>query len=120
MGISNEPGTLQRTMHAVLAGLEALGVPVYMYDILVATTGYLEHHLSVLEEVLNRLFKDGLWLRLAKCNFAHRETQFVGHLVSGKGMRVDPKKVASMKSFPNPSSRKGLHKALGLFNYYRI
>ena len=46
------------------------------------------------------------------------EVQFAGHIVSDKGTRPDPSKVAAIKEFPEPTNITDLRSFLGLANQF--
>ena len=41
--------------------------------------------------MLETLRKERLYAKLSKCEFWLREVSFLGHIVSGEGIQVDPK-----------------------------
>lgn len=43
---------------------------------------------------------------------------FLGHVISGKGIKTDPAKIASVSQFPVPQSLKDLQWILGLAGRY--
>ena len=68
--ISSAPGTFQRVIESVLQGI--YGVVIYLDDILI--TGPTEKdHLKSLEEVLKRLDKAGLRVKMKKCELMKPE-----------------------------------------------
>ena len=44
---------------------------------------------------------------------------FLGHVVSGEGIKVDPKKIEAVQSWPRPTSVIEIRSFLGLAGYYR-
>ena len=44
---------------------------------------------------------------------------FLGHVVSGEGVSVDPNKVQAVKGWPTPKSVTEIRSFLGLAGYYR-
>ena len=65
---------------------------VFIDDILVYSNDAQEHehHLRI---VLQTLRENQLFAKLSKCDFWLKEVSFLGHIVSAKGIRVDPEKI---------------------------
>ena len=61
------------------------GVAVYLDDILVSGSTAQEH-LSNLKRLLQRLSDKGLRCRLEKCLFALPYVEYLGHLLSSRGV----------------------------------
>jgi hypothetical protein len=117
-GLTNAPATFQAVMNDVLKPLIGKCVLVYMDDILVYSKN--EHeHAEHLRQVLQLLREHHLYCKLKKCSFFQREVSFLGHLVSGEGIRADPQKVHAVQSWPAPRNIHELRCFLGLTNYFR-
>ena len=67
-------------------------VVVFIDDILVYSKDR-EDHDTHLRVVLETLRNEQLYAKMSKCEFWLREVSFLGHIVSEKGIRVDPSKV---------------------------
>ena len=74
---------------------------------------------SGLEIVFGRLQKAGLKLKPKKCEFFRSEVTYLGHLVTSKGLMVDPSKIERVQSWPVPRTLKEVRSFLGLAGYYR-
>ena len=51
--------------------------------------------------------------------FGCLEVEYLGHLIFGQGVRIDPKKIEAMVNWPIPTSVKALRVFLGLIGYCR-
>lgn len=114
-GIASAPAVFQRTMDAILQGLD--GVACYIDDILV--TGKTdEEHLARLEEVLKRLHKHGVHVKRAKCQFLKSHVIFLGHRIDAQGIHPTEDKLKAIVEAPAPKNVQELRSFLGLVNYY--
>ena len=59
-----------------------------------------------------------MYAKFSKCEFWLREVAFLGHVVSSKGVMVDPSKVEAVSSWPRPTSVTEIRRFLGLAGYY--
>ena len=117
-GLTNAPATFQRLMECVLAGISGELCLAYLDDIIVFSATF-EEHLHRLAVVLQRLQAANLKLKPAKCHFAQSKVEYLGHIISGDGIQVDPKKTTAISDYPVPADVKQLKQFLGLTNYYR-
>lgn len=58
-------------------------------------------------------------LKLSKCFFAQSQVEYLGHLVSSKGVEPVASKVETIRQWPVPHSTKALRSFLGLARFYR-
>ena len=117
-GLCNAPATFQQLMENVLAGLAREKCLVYLDDILVIGRSLVEH-MTNLREVFARLQRAGLRLKPTKCRLLRTEVEFLGHVVSPRGISADPRKVTAVTEFPRPKDLRELKEFLGLTSYYR-
>ena len=74
---------------------------VYLDDVLVFGRTVEEHNTN-LTQVLERLRHVGLRLKPKKCRFGLTEVEYLGHVVSARGIQTDPRKVEAVEHFPTP------------------
>lgn len=117
-GLTNAPATFQALMNRVLHPYLDKSVVVYLDDILIFSRTP-EEHLTHLEQVFSALEQHQLYVGMEKCGFGLKEVDFLGHIVSGDGIRPDPAKVEAVQQWPVPSSVREVRSFLGLTGYYR-
>lgn len=117
-GLTNAPATFQRLMNMCMGDLHLQTCLLYLDDTIVFSRSP-EEHLSRLSAVLERLQKAGLKLRLDKCHFVQKSIKFLGHVVSGEGVAMDPNKITAVRDWPTPTTVKELKRFLGFVSFYR-
>lgn len=117
-GLCNAPATFQRLMQQCLSGQMAESLLVYLDDIIIYSPDF-SSHLQHLDEVIQRLLRHGLKLRLDKCKLLQQEVKFLGHVVDHSGVRPDPDKISSVSNWPVPSTIRQVRAFLGLAGYFR-
>ncbi|GJZ98811.1 putative reverse transcriptase domain-containing protein [Tanacetum coccineum] len=78
-----------------------------------------EEHEVHLGLVLEFLKKEKLYAKFSKCEFWLREVQFLGHVINGNGIHVDPSKIEAVKNWEAPRTPYEVRSFLGLAGYYR-
>jgi hypothetical protein len=89
-GLTNATATFQRYMDMVLAGLKWTSLLVYLDDVCVFSKS-LDQHLRRLEETFARFRLYDLKLNAAKCHVLKQEFAYLGHIVTGEGIKADAK-----------------------------
>ena len=77
-----------------------------------------EIQIQHIAHILWLLHDQELFMKHSKSAFGVTKVEYLGHNVSHDGVRVDPKKVKSMKNWPHPKNIKSLREFLGLIGYY--
>jgi transposase InsO family protein len=117
-GLCNAPATFQRLMERVLRGLQWKTLVLYLDDVVIFGTSFMEH-LERLKQVFLRLREAGLKLKPKKCALFKKEVSFLGHVVNGEGVHTDPEKVEKIAGWPVPKSVHDIRVFTGLTSYYR-
>ncbi|BHF81006.1 hypothetical protein SprV_0702413500 [Sparganum proliferum] len=116
IGLRKASQIFQRFVDRVLGGLPF----VYAYiDDLLVTSSTAEEHMEHLATVFDRLQQFGVVLNPSKCVFGVPSLEFLGHLVDSHGIRPLPSKIAAIRDFPPPTSKRQLQRFLGMANFYR-
>ncbi|KAH0737964.1 hypothetical protein KY290_036669 [Solanum tuberosum] len=117
-GLTNAQKTFIDLMNRVFRQYLDSFVIVCIDDIVIYSRSEGDHmkHLRIMLQVL----KDHqLYAKFSKCEFWLRSVAFLGHIVLGMGIEVDPKKMDAVKSRPRPLSPTGIIIFLVLAGYYR-
>ena len=104
-------------MHQLIEGLP--GIEVVADDFIVIGCGNTveeanSDHDRDLISFLERCKKQGVKLNTEKLNLRLTEVPFIGHIVTDKGIRVDPGKVRATREMPAPTDKAGVQRLLGL------
>ena len=105
-------------MNLALSELTWTTCLVYLDDIIIWAPSFKEH-LRRLRLVFDRIRTAGLKLKPTKCQFLKREVSFLGHVVSSEGIKTDPDKVETVRTWPTSVDIKELQSFLSLASYYR-
>lgn len=117
-GLKGAPATFQRLMNQLLTGLVGSKCFVYLDDIIVVGKTFQEHKNNIID-VFNKLRDAKLKIKPSKCHFLKQEINFLGHIITNKGIKPDPSKIEVVKNYPIPKNIKDIQSFLGLANYYR-
>ncbi|GJU00716.1 putative nucleotidyltransferase, ribonuclease H [Tanacetum coccineum] len=97
-GLTNAPAVFMDLMNRVCRPYLDKFVIVFIYDILIYSKTR-EEHVEHLRLLLGLLKKDKLYAKFSKCEFWLREVQFLGHVINGDGIHVDPRLVGYYHRF---------------------
>jgi RNase H-like domain found in reverse transcriptase/Reverse transcriptase (RNA-dependent DNA polymerase)/Integrase zinc binding domain/Integrase core domain/Chromo (CHRromatin Organisation MOdifier) domain len=117
-GLTNAPATFQAFVNESLVGLLDRICVAYIDDILIFSKTRAEHTTHV-RQVLDRLRKARLYVKLSKCMFYTQEVDFLGYRVGIAGVSMDPRKVATIEEWQEPKSFHDIQVFLGFTNFYR-
>ena len=92
-------------------------VVVFIDDILVYSKTR-EEHADHLRTMLRTLSVHKLYDKLKNCDFWMKKVHFLGHVISGEGISVDPAKAAVVEEWPRPTNVSEIRSFLGMTGYY--
>ncbi|WVZ89774.1 hypothetical protein U9M48_036138 [Paspalum notatum var. saurae] len=117
-GLTNAPAFFMYLMNSVFMNELDKFMVVFIDDILVYSKNEKEHeeHLRI---VLSRLREHKLYAKFSKCAFWLKEVAFLVHILSEKGVAVDPSKVEDVLNWKQPQTVTEIRSFLGLVGYYR-
>ncbi|GJZ28744.1 putative reverse transcriptase domain-containing protein [Tanacetum coccineum] len=117
-GLSNAPAVFMDLMTRVFHDYLDKSVVVFIDDILIYSKSKEEHE-QHLRAVLGILREKKLYAKFSKCEFWLEHVAFLGHVVSAKGIEVNPTKVEVVTNWPRPKSVTEVRSFLYLAGYYR-
>ena len=91
---------------------------VFVDDILIYSASEAEHE-EHLRTALQLLRDNKLYAKYSKCEFWLSKVKFLGHVVSGEGISVDPSKIEAVTKWERPNMVFDIRSSLGLAGYYR-
>ena len=116
-GLTNAPASFQALINNTLRLCLDHFACAYLDDIVVYFKIFREH-IEHVQEVLERLRICWLSVQKDKCKFHKTVIEFLGFIIGGEFIQVDPKTMASVVSWPEPTCLKHLQAFLGFANFY--
>ncbi|RVX02376.1 Retrovirus-related Pol polyprotein from transposon 297 [Vitis vinifera] len=117
-GLCNAPSTFQAIMNSIFRPYLRKFILVFFYDILIYSPTW-EQHLEHVQLTLAILRQHQFYVKMSKCAFGKQELEYLGHIITHRGVKVDEKKIKAMVAWPRPSNITELRGFLGLTGYYR-
>ena len=118
MGLVNSPSWAQATMEEIFQDMKNK-IEIYIDDIAIFSETY-EDHMQTIHTVLTRLQAAGFTVNPLKCEWAVKETDFLGFWMTPTGLRPWQKKVDAIHNLAVPKTLKQLRSFIGLVNFYRL
>ena len=102
-GLTNIPAAFMDLMNRVFKPYLDLFVIVFIDDTLIYSRNE-EDHAGHLRVVLQTLRYKKIYAKFSKCEFCLKSLAFLGHIISGEGIKVDTQKIEAVQSWPRPTS----------------
>jgi hypothetical protein len=71
------------------------------------------------KQVLDTLQREKLYVKLSKCEFGKTALVYLGHIVGGGQLKIDPSKIDVIVNWPQPKSVTEIQIFLGAIQYWR-
>ena len=113
-GPTNAPAFFQRAMQHVFQGLDF--IKIYLDDILILSNTF-EEHIEHIKLAFERVKQYNLKMRMDKCYFAVQKIQYLGHIITPKGIQPSTKKLKDIFEFKQPQTKKEMQSFVGLVNF---
>jgi hypothetical protein len=88
----NAPATFQAYINKTLKGLLNITCIAYLNDICICSDS-IEEYAKHVREILNRLKKARLYVKLSKCEFDKKEIAFLKYVIGVHKIRIDNAKI---------------------------
>jgi len=117
-GLTGAPATFQRLLDRLIGPEMEPFAFAYLDDIVIVTPTF-EEHMVWLKRVLDKITNAGLTVNPDKCEFCRSQVRYLGFIVQGEGLTVDPEKTRPILEYPAPRNIKQLRRFLGMSSWYR-
>jgi hypothetical protein len=116
-GLKNAPRYYNQAMSTMLAEMGEF-CNVYFDDICVFSKT-IDEHLIHLKKLFDVLGNNHVSLKGSKSKIGWKRVKYLGHIVSGKGIQMDPEKRRSIQEYPLPVKVDELCRFISMAGYYR-
>ena len=111
-GLKNAVATYQRAATTLFHDMMHRDVEVYVDDMIVKFRDMADH-LAALQRFFERIRQFRLRLNPKKCTFEVTSGKLLGHIVSERGIEVDPEKIKAILDMPAPRTENEIKGFLG-------
>jgi hypothetical protein len=117
-GLNNAPATYQRCIDVVLLWLKGIDCLVYL-DYIKCFSATIEEHAEKLQAIFERLENANFKIQPEKCVCATDTVEYLGHICTPEGVKLDPRKIKAIEEYPVPQTVRDIRAFIGLAGYYR-
>ena len=68
---------------------------------------------------MSRIEKSGFTLNALKCKFFQKELEYLGHIIGGGRVSLDPKRISVIQNFPTPRNVREVRRFIGMAQFCR-
>ena len=116
-GLMNACMFFQRAMDRLFVDFVKAGfVVVYIDDVSIISNSAAEH-LDHVQRVLARIAENGIKLRIDKCTFATKRTNYLGFEVDGEGVEATEKYKDKVLNVPRPQRKEEIRTFVGMVQF---
>jgi len=116
MGVKQSPDIAQEVMENVLCKIDE--VDVYIDDVGCFDDSW-SQHMATLERVLTILQNNNFTINPFKCEWAVKETDWLGHWLTPQGLKPWRKKIDAILQLDRPRTVKQIRHFIGAITFYR-
>ena len=106
-GLTNAPVAFQQFINNIFSDLLDIYVMIYLDNILIYSNNMSEHHWYI-KEVLNYLYKTGLYTKAEKCEFHSKSVEYLKYILSPSSLTMSDDKVKIIQDWPEPKKVKDI------------
>ena len=111
-GLKNAGSTYQRATTTLFHDMMHRDVEVYVDDVIMKSRDRADH-LAALQRFFERIRRFRLRLNPKKCTFGVTSGKLLGHIVSERGIEVDPENIRAILDMPAPRTEREIIGFLG-------
>ena len=115
-GLKNAGATYQRAATNLFHDMMHKDVEVYVDDMIVKSQDRADH-LAALQRFFERIKHFRLRLNPKKCTFGVTFGKLLGHIISERGIEVNPEKIRAILEMPAPRTEREIRGFLGRLQY---
>ena len=112
-GLCNAPTTFMSVTNDVFRRFLDDFLILYLDDILIFS-GAWDEHVKHVKKVLDTLQREMLYVKLSKYEFGKTALVYLGHIVGGGQLKIDPSKIDVIVNWPKTKSVTDIQRFLGV------
>jgi hypothetical protein len=103
LGLCNAPTTFMRVINDVFRRFLEVFMIVYLHEI-IFFRGTWDEHVRHVKQVLDTLQREKMYVKMSKCKFGKIALVYLGHILGGEQLKIDPSKIDVIVNWPEPKS----------------